>query len=160
MTWRILVKYSLSFSSVLVSSSSNPNPSELHQTQPSKWQVEHTVPDIPQAWICCLSCTVHLCACEMLEGGWIIPAVPCCDCVTPWDLTCCLCDQNSWRHSASAFLNNTHTVHADTNEFSLMPSGRHYNVLLRRANHYSKSFIPSAIKLQSTDLTHFKGLLF
>lgn len=41
-------------------------------------------------------------------------------------------------------------------QFTVMPSGRRYHVPLRKTNRYSKSFIPSAIRLLNSDSSHFK----
>ena len=43
-------------------------------------------------------------------------------------------------------------------EFLLLPSGRRYNVPKSKSNQYSKSFIPSAIKLLNTDPTNFRRI--
>ena len=46
--------------------------------------------------------------------------------------------------------------HVLSSQFTVMPSGRRYHAPLRRTNRYSKSFIPSAIRLLNADSSHFK----
>ncbi len=46
--------------------------------------------------------------------------------------------------------------HVLSGQFTVMPSGRRYHAPLRRTNRYSKSFIPSAIRLLNADSSHFK----
>ncbi len=48
-------------------------------------------------------------------------------------------------------------LHALFLEFSLTPSGRHHHTPLRRTNRFSKSFIPSAIRLLNSDGSHYKS---
>lgn len=45
--------------------------------------------------------------------------------------------------------------HVLSSEFTVMPSGRRYKVPLRRTNRYSKSFVPSAIRLLNTGSSNF-----
>lgn len=48
--------------------------------------------------------------------------------------------------------------HILSTEFSLMPSGRRFKAPSRRTNHYSRSFIPSAIRLLNLDPSLWKWL--
>ena len=41
-------------------------------------------------------------------------------------------------------------------QFAVMPSGRRYQVPVGRTNRYTKSFIPSAIRLLNADSSHFR----
>lgn len=49
--------------------------------------------------------------------------------------------------------------HVLSSEFTVMPSGWHYDVPLWRANCSCKSFIPPAIRLLNADNSHFKCIL-
>ena len=46
--------------------------------------------------------------------------------------------------------------HVLSGQFSLMPSGRRYRVPVWRTGRYSRSFIPSAVRLLNADDSHFK----
>ena len=46
--------------------------------------------------------------------------------------------------------------HVLSGQFMMMPSGRRYQAPVRRTNRYSRSFVPSAIRLLNADSSHFK----
>ena len=46
--------------------------------------------------------------------------------------------------------------HVLRSQFTVMPSGRRYQAPVGRTNRYTKSFIPSAIRLLNADGSHFK----